>query len=60
MEDTMIGASEVDNIPIDPAQNVCKGQLRPGQILLVDTAVGLIVVVEELKHIMASTRPYKQ
>jgi len=43
----------------EPAENVLrKGRLRPGNIFLVDLERGRIVEDEEIKHEIASRRPY--
>ncbi|ORZ30594.1 hypothetical protein BCR44DRAFT_1444394 [Catenaria anguillulae PL171] len=49
-DDTMICASEVGCITLDPKRVVQKGRLMPGRMLLVDTAAGRIVNDNELKR----------
>ena len=54
----VIMASEVGALEIDPATVLKKGRLEPGKMFLVDLAQGRIVDDEELKHQIASERPY--
>ncbi|KAJ3207129.1 glutamate synthase [NADH] [Dinochytrium kinnereticum] len=56
--DTMICASEVGTIQIDPSIVIHKGRLRPGKMLLVDTLEGRIVDDKELKHQSATQKPF--
>ncbi|KAJ3114572.1 glutamate synthase [NADH] [Phlyctochytrium bullatum] len=56
--ETMICASEVGTIYVDPAIVVSKGRLRPGKMLLVDTLEGRIVDDRELKHHTATQKPF--
>jgi len=59
-DDTLVLASEVGVLDI-PAENVqAKGRLQPGRMLLVDTEQGRIVSDEEIKHQIASQKPYRQ
>lgn len=51
-------ASEVGAIDIEQSKIVCKERLRPGKMLLVDTAQGKIITDEELKSYYASRRAY--
>ncbi|MBV8487896.1 MAG: glutamate synthase subunit alpha, partial [Planctomycetaceae bacterium] len=57
-DDRVIMASEVGALEIDPANVLKKGRLEPGKMFLVDLAQGRIVDDEELKHQIASARPY--
>ena len=57
---TMIVASEVGVMDIDPADVVEKGRLQPGKILLVDTQEGRIYYDGEIKRQLASEHPYKE
>ncbi|KAI9595450.1 hypothetical protein BDF19DRAFT_385207 [Syncephalis fuscata] len=59
-DDTMICASEVGTIRIEPETVVTKGRLQPGKMLLVDTKEGCIVDDGELKMTVARRRPYAQ
>ncbi|KAI8846077.1 putative glutamate synthase Glt1 [Chytridium lagenaria] len=56
--DTMICASEVGTIYVDPSIVISKGRLRPGKMLLVDTLEGRIVDDKELKHQSATQKPF--
>ncbi|MEQ1873263.1 MAG: glutamate synthase large subunit [Ilumatobacteraceae bacterium] len=58
-DDTVILASEVGVIEIDPARIVRKGRLQPGRMFLVDTARGRIVDDEEIKSELANAQPYQ-
>ncbi|XP_078373779.1 uncharacterized protein LOC144657317 isoform X1 [Oculina patagonica] len=53
----MVMASEVGVSTFPDEEIVQKGRLRPGRMLLVDTALGSVVEDHELKHGMASLRP---
>ncbi len=57
-DNTMIMASEVGVYDIDPEEVVQKGRLRPGRMLLVDTKEKTITRDEELKQIIAESRPH--
>ncbi len=57
-DDTLILSSEVGVLNIDPAKIKVKERLRPGKMLLVDTAAGRVVSDEELKERYASRQPY--
>ncbi len=57
---TMIVASEVGVMDIDPAEVVEKGRLQPGKILLVDTVEGKIYYDGEIKKQLAGEHPYKE
>ncbi len=57
-DDYVIMASEVGVLPIEPENVLHKGRLQPGRMFLVDMAEGRIIDDEELKHRMASERPY--
>ncbi|MCQ2145205.1 MAG: glutamate synthase large subunit [Bacteroidales bacterium] len=59
-KNTMIVASEVGAINIDPAQIAEKGRLEPGKILMVDTHEGRIYYDGEIKERMATEYPYRQ
>jgi len=59
-KNTMIVASEVGAINIDPAQIAEKGRLQPGKILMVDTQEGKIYYDGEIKEKMATEYPYRQ
>jgi glutamate synthase domain-containing protein 2/glutamate synthase domain-containing protein 1/glutamate synthase domain-containing protein 3 len=55
----VIMASETGVLEIDPANVAQKGRLQPGRMFLVDMAQGRIVDDEEIKHDMASRKPYR-
>jgi glutamate synthase (NADPH) large chain len=57
-DDRVIMASEVGALEIAPERIVKKGRLEPGKMFLVDLERGRIVDDEELKHEIASARPY--
>jgi glutamate synthase (ferredoxin) len=57
-DDRVIMASEVGALLIEPENVVKKGRLEPGKMFLVDLQQGRIVDDEELKHQIASARPY--
>ena len=57
-DDLVIMASEVGVLPIPPEDIVYKGRLEPGRMFLVDMEQGRIVDDEELKHTIATAKPY--
>ena len=57
-DDTLILASEVGVLDIDPAKIRRKERLRPGKMLLVDTVQGKVISDEEIKEKYASRQPY--
>jgi glutamate synthase (NADPH/NADH) large chain len=57
-DDRVIMASEVGALEIAPERIVEKGRLEPGKMFLVDLKAGRIVGDDELKHGLASARPY--
>ncbi|MDO4178455.1 MAG: glutamate synthase large subunit [Phascolarctobacterium sp.] len=59
-DDTIVLASEVGVMDIDPATIVKKDRLRPGRMLVVDTVQGRIIGNEEIKHQIATEHPYKE
>jgi glutamate synthase (NADPH/NADH) large chain len=58
-EGFVVLASEFGVLPLDPSRVVQKGRVQPGRMFLVDTAAGRIVSDEEIKHQVASRRPYR-
>ena len=56
----VVMASEAGVLDIPPEQVESKGRLRPGRMFLVDTSQGRIISDEEIKHSLASRRPYRQ
>lgn len=57
-DDQIILSSEVGAIDISQSHVVKKERLRPGKMLLIDTAKGRLVSDEELKEAYASRKPY--
>lgn len=58
--DTILIASEVGVLDIDPSQIKEKGKLQPGKILLIDTEEGKLYRDKELKEQLAKAHPYRQ
>jgi len=54
----VIMASEVGVLDIPPEEILIKERLHPGRIFLVDTGQGRIIDDAELKHTLATERPY--
>jgi glutamate synthase (NADPH) large chain len=54
----VVMASEVGALDIPPEDIVLKGRLEPGKMFLVNLEEGRIVDDEELKHAIASAKPY--
>ena len=59
-DDLVIVASEVGVLDIPPDRVLLKGRLQPGRMFLVDTEEGRIIGDEELKHRIATERPYQE
>ena len=59
-DDRVILASETGVLDLPPDQIVLKDRLRPGKMLLIDTAAGRIVGDEELKRGLAAAAPYAE
>ncbi len=57
-DDRVIMASEVGALEIAPENVLRKGRLEPGKMFLVDLEQGRIVDDHELKHQIASAKPY--
>ncbi len=57
-DDLLIMASEVGALDIAPEDVVLKGRLEPGKMFLVNLEEGRIVDDEELKHKIATEKPY--
>jgi glutamate synthase (NADPH/NADH) large chain len=57
-DDRVILASETGVLDIPADQIVLKDRLRPGKMLLIDTAAGRIIGDEELKRDLAAAAPY--
>ncbi len=58
--DTMVVASEVGVMDLDPSEVAEKGRLQPGKILLIDTREGKIYYDGEIKEHLAAEHPYRQ
>ena len=56
----VVAASEFGVLDFEPEDILEKGRLQPGRMLLVDFARGRIVGDEEIKHEVASAKPYAQ
>ena len=59
-DDYVILASEVGVLDIPPEMVVKKGRLEPGRMLWIDTEEGRIISDEDIKHEVASARPYRK
>jgi glutamate synthase (ferredoxin) len=59
-DDMVIMASEVGVMDVAAERVVRKDRLRPGQMLLIDTAQGRVIPDEEIKRTIAAERPYKE
>jgi glutamate synthase (NADPH) large chain len=59
-DDFVIMASEVGVLDVPERKIVRKWRLQPGKMLLVDTEQGRIIDDDELKHTLATARPYRQ
>ena len=57
-DDLVIMGSEAGVLDIPPEDVVHKGRLEPGKMFLVDLVQGRIIDDEELKHGIATARPY--
>ena len=57
-DDRVIMASEVGVLPVPPEVVKSKGRLKPGRMFLIDFEQGRMIPDEELKHEIASRRPY--
>ncbi|MBS1558124.1 MAG: glutamate synthase large subunit [Bacteroidetes bacterium] len=59
-DDTVIMASEVGVLDVDPAKVVTKGRLQPGKMFVVDLEQGRIISDDELKKDICTRQPYGQ
>ncbi len=55
-----VAGSEAGTVEIDQAKVVEKGRLGPGEMILVDTAKGIVLRNDELKKDIALQQPYQQ
>ena len=53
-------ASETGVLDLDPAQVVCRGRLKPGEILWCDLKAHRLVLNDELKNQVARQSPYRR
>jgi glutamate synthase domain-containing protein 2/glutamate synthase domain-containing protein 1/glutamate synthase domain-containing protein 3 len=59
-DDRVILASEAGVLDLPPEIILKKGRLEPGRMLWIDTEEGRIISDEEIKHEIASARPYRK
>jgi glutamate synthase (ferredoxin) len=59
-DDLVIMASEVGVLDVPPERVLHKGRLQPGRMFLVDLEQGRIIADGELKHKIATEKPYAQ
>jgi glutamate synthase (ferredoxin) len=57
-DDLVVMASEVGVLDIPPERVLSKGRLQPGRMFLVDLEEGRIIADDEIKHEIATQRPY--
>ncbi|MEM7655543.1 MAG: glutamate synthase large subunit [Bacteroidota bacterium] len=56
----LVMASEAGALPLDPSIVVQRGRLQPGRIFMADLEAGRIISDEELKHQIATAKPYQE
>ncbi len=59
-DNEIIYSSEVGVVDVDEKEILYKGQLSPGKLLLVDFDSSRIIENDELKHGIATSRPYSE
>ena len=59
-DDYVIMASEAGVLPVEPERVASKGRLQPGRMFLVDMAKGRIIDDQEIKHRIATEKPYRR
>jgi glutamate synthase (NADPH) large chain len=59
-DDLVIMASEVGVLDVAPENVLLKGRLQPGRMFLVDIEQGRIIADDELKHSIATQKPYAE
>src|SRR5580698_2143354 len=59
-DDKVVMASEVGVLAVEPEDVLIKGRLQPGRMFLVDFKKGRIIDDRELKHEVATRRPYRE
>lgn len=58
--DTIVLASEVGVVNLDPHDIITKDRLRPGRMLVIDTVQGKIIDNDTIKNTIAQEHPYQQ
>ena len=58
--DTIVLASEVGVVNLDPHDIITKDRLRPGRMLVIDTVQGKIIDNDTIKNTIAHEHPYQQ
>jgi glutamate synthase (NADPH) large chain len=59
-DDLVVMASEAGVLPIPQERIVKKWRLQPGKMLLIDLEQGRIIGDDEVKHALATAKPYRQ
>ena len=59
-DDLVVMASEVGVVNVPADSIIEKGRLEPGKMFLIDTNEGRIVRDEEIKEMLATSRPYQE
>ncbi len=59
-DDRVIMASEVGVLDIAPENVLLKGRLQPGRMFLIDLQQGRVIADDEIKHQIASEKPYAE
>ena len=59
-DDVLVMGSEAGVLAFPPENIVLKGRLQPGKMFVVSLAEGRIIPDEEMKHTLASRRPYEE
>ncbi len=59
-DDRFILASEAGVLPVAPDMVRLKGRLRPGRLIVVDTAAGRVLDDDEIKHEVCRKQPYSR
>jgi glutamate synthase domain-containing protein 2/glutamate synthase domain-containing protein 1/glutamate synthase domain-containing protein 3 len=59
-EGLIVMASEAGAVELEPETVMEKGRLGPGQMIAVDTELGLLLKNEQIKHEVASHKPYRE
>ncbi|MDB6024112.1 MAG: glutamate synthase family protein [Verrucomicrobiales bacterium] len=59
-DNTVIMASEVGVLDVEPDRIIQKGRLQPGRMFLIDTEEGRIIADEEIKTKIATEQPYRE